>query len=377
METKPFNVAYIIDSLSFGGAERQLVELLKGVVRYRKSITPNLYLLQVGTKGYYQLVDELGVTICHIPRRRKYDITILPRLIVKLREQKIDIIHSFSVMAGLLAVISGRCLSLPVVASTIRDAQNRDYKTALSIRLQSFLADSFISNCHAGFDNRFKCYRDNFRVVYNGVDLQRFHSSATRRESARNYYQLDRFDDLVVMVASLSVNKDHRTLLRAVPGVLAERPRIGFVILGDGSEKESLQLMAQEMGIAENVLFAGFVDDIYAILEQSAIAVLLSNPEHHQEGIPNALLESMAMGLPVVATTGGGTPELVENGVNGILVPPLDNQAVVKALLMLLGNIDLRHKLGQEGRQTVSDKFNLTRYLNDYFDIYTKLLARK
>ena len=374
-DTKPLNVAYIVDSLSFGGAERQLVELLKGVVRYQKSISPHLYLFQVGTKGYYQLVEEMGITVSHIPRRSKYDLTLLPRLITKLREQKTDLIHSFSVMAGLLGVISGRWLSLPVVASTIRNAQDTDYKTALSIRLQSFLADRFISNCRAGFDNRFKRRRKNFQVVYNGVDLQRFQVDEASRQTVSRTYRLDRFSHLVVMAASLSINKDHRTLLQAIPKVLTELPEVGFLFLGDGSEKRSLQRLVDELGIADNVLFLGFISDIYPLLEQATVAVLLSNAKRIQEGISNSLLEAMAMGLPVIATANGGTMELVQEQVNGFLVPPFDKKAVSKALLTILKNGGLRTKLGQAGRKTVEERFGLDRYVEDYMKIYRDLLV--
>lgn len=372
--TKPLHVAYIIDSLSFGGAERQLVELLKGVVRYRKPICTHLYLFQVGPRGYYQLVEELGIIINHIPRRSKYDPTLLPRLITKLREQKIDLIHSFSVMAGLFGVVSSRWLSLPVVASTIRNAQDTDYKTSFSIRLQSFMADCFISNSQAGFDNRFKRRRKNFKVVYNGVDLQRFQVDEVSRLTASRTYQLDRFSHLVVMAASLSINKDHRTLLQAIPDVLAELPEVGFLFLGDGSEKRSLQRLADELGIADNVLFPGFISDFYPLLANATVAVLLSNANRHQEGIPNSLLEAMAMGLPVIATANGGTLELVRDQVNGVLVPPFDKMAVTKALVTLLKDRELRMKLGQFGRKTVEERFGLDRYVDDYVGIYRELL---
>jgi glycosyltransferase involved in cell wall biosynthesis len=371
------NVAYIIDSLTFGGAERQFVELVRGVHRYTQAIDPNIYVFHRYMKGFYKNIEELGIPITIVPRERKYDVTLIPRLMHALKQHSIDLIHSFSVMAGLAACIAGKLLSIPVVASTIRNGIDTNFRTGLSIRCQALMACAFVSNSRAGFANRFKKGRHNFKVVYNGVDMARFSCDSEGIAAARKRFGLHRFRKLVVMSASLSKNKDHATFLEAIPSVLAEMPQIGFLCLGDGPERVSLENQAASLGISGSVVFTGYIDDVCSVLAQSSVGVLLSKSKRHKEGISNALLEAMGMGLPVIATADGGTLELIQAGVNGLLVPPGNTKAVVEAMTQLLKNDSLSNQIGESGRDVIRTRFSLHRYIKEYLDIYQHLLTRK
>src|SRR5439155_1397923 len=148
-----------------------------------------------------------------------------------------------------------------------------------------------------------------------------------------------------------------------------------FLVLGDCSPatngyKEELLSHAIRLGLRDRVVFTGFRDDVADVLSEVAVSVLPSL----SEGLSNALLESMAMGVPVVATRVGGNPEAVEEDVTGLLVPPRDPAALAEAICRLLENHRLASRFIQAGRQRVVERFSLERMVQETERLYLKLL---
>ncbi len=153
---------------------------------------------------------------------------------------------------------------------------------------------------------------------------------------------------LVVCAGRLEERKGVHVLLDAWSAVSKETPNAGLAIVGDGPRREELEQIAKERGLDSNVVFTGFRDDVSSILAVSDLLVL---PSLRQECSPLVVLEAMAAGKPVVASRLAGTPERVEDGQSGILVPPGDVDELANALKSLLENPELRAKMGQRGRQ--------------------------
>src|SRR6185436_3742556 len=137
----------------------------------------------------------------------------------------------------------------------------------------------------------------------------------------------------------------HDVLYAAVK-VLAQHPSTRFVVIGDGEDRASLSALASQLGIADRVIFAGFRTDIAQILPQLTISVLSSLTE----GLSNTILESMAAGVPVVATRVGGNCEIVADGVSGLLVPVSDPPSLSEAICRLLANPQLGVRMGASGK---------------------------
>ncbi len=367
-------ILYLIDSLNYGGAERQFVRLVKDMTAC-PPYDPVVCSLDGRETGFSAELKTRGVEIRSIPRAKRYDFGIVLKLARLVRTERIELIHSFSVLPGLLAVLVGKALGKPVVASTIRDSKDSDRLTGLSIRMQALLADRFVSNSAAGFKCRFGKMRKHFLVVYNGISADELRSAAAGSEALMEKYHLSRFDRIVSMVASVSIYKDHDTFVDAIPEVLGQRPATGFLIVGGGSEYERIKGKVDRMGIKENVVFTGYVDHVPGLLAGTDVSVLMTNTRRIEEGISNSLLESMALGVPVVANHGGGTEEVIENGVNGLLVRAHDAGSLARAILFLLDRDDLRRKYGQAGMHIAETKFDHRRTAREYAELYRELQA--
>jgi glycosyltransferase involved in cell wall biosynthesis len=208
-------------------------------------------------------------------------------------------------------------------------------------------------------------------VIHNGIDPgARPDSEATARARARLGLDSKRF--VVGSAARLDRVKDLDTLIRAV-GVLKRRQGSGFlVIFGDGPEREALQRRVVEQDLTNDVLFAGYREDVRSLLP----AVDLYVNSSISEGISLTILEAMAAALPVVATSVGGNPEIVRDGETGVLVPPGDVDSLASALVKLARDNRTRTRYGDEGRRRVLEHFTIDRMVNDYVAQYERAAHR-
>jgi glycosyltransferase involved in cell wall biosynthesis len=178
---------------------------------------------------------------------------------------------------------------------------------------------------------------------------------------------------LVGTVGRLHPQKGFASLLAAVARVRERLPAIRLLLVGGGALRRDLVARAEALGLAEVVIFAGSRGDVPEILAALDLFVLPSL----WEGLPNAVLEAMAAGLPVVATAAGGTPEVVVDGETGLLVPPGDVTALAEAIERLLRDPGLRRKMGEAGRKRVEGHFTIEQTVAQTVALYETLLRQK
>ena len=180
------------------------------------------------------------------------------------------------------------------------------------------------------------------QVVVHGVPVDDL--VARRAERDRRRGELDIADDDVVVttVANLRWNKDYPTLLRAAARVLEDHPRVRFLAAGQGPLEAEVRAEAASLGLGDRFRILGYVDDVAAVLSASDVFVLASRVE----GLPIAVLEAMALGLPVVATAVGGTPRTLTDGVEGRLVPAESPAALAGALAEVVSDPERRRTMG-------------------------------
>ena len=366
-------ILFLTGSFRFGGAERQFVELIKGIKRIN-NIEPHVGYFEESDKGYKDELLDIDIPLIFFQRTQKYDLKLFMKLHRYVLDNNIDLLHSFSALAGIVAVVYSKLMRIPVIASTIRDSKDASFAHYLSVKIQSFLADRFIANSGAGFANRFNKMRDNFRIIYNGINLDRFEVGETEIGAARDSYRLQDFDYIISMIASLTNRKDHDTLLEAFALVLESKPNSLLLVVGDGPERERLEKKAIDLSLGENVVFTGYLHNIYAILANTHISVLMTNPVEHLEGVPNSILESMAMEVPVIAGRGGGTNEVIESGVNGMLIEPQNVRELATWITKMLDDDIIRKRIGEAGREYVTKKFGYERYIDEYVTLYNELI---
>ena len=198
------------------------------------------------------------------------------------------------------------------------------------------------------------------RIVLNGVEppapvTLAAHASASTRGTAT-----------VLVPARLDRQKGHATLLEALTGM----PHVTVLLAGEGPARRCLEDEARSQGVADRVHFLGHRDDVRTLMAQADVVVLPSVAE----GLPLVLLEAMAAGRPIVATAVGGVPEIVEDRVTGLLVPPGDAPALAAAVLSVLADPRAARELGERGRQRWRDRYDAVRMVEEYCAIYEELL---
>ncbi|MEE9423626.1 MAG: glycosyltransferase [Methylococcales bacterium] len=368
------NILFIISSLRPGGAERQLVELIKGL---DKSIY-NIYLIvnEVNIDGYQQILDDCNVTIHCFRRKSKYDLSPVFKTIELTKKLKINVIHTFLNLGSIIGILVSMNTNIPIICSALRTAKDENWKFWLCSRIISARSDYLVSNSLVGFKNRFKKMRPKFRVVYNGVDFSRFRPSDKIQKEIVNELSLAQWEIKIGMVATLSEKKDHKTLLDAAKIVLFSYPQTVFIIVGEGlgARMEQLQDYAVKLDIDSNVIFTGFRSDVDQLIQLLDIIVLLTN-KLYGEGSPNAVIEGMAVGKPIIATKGGGTDEVVIDHVNGLLVEPEDAQETAEKILFLINNQEASCKLANYAKKFVVDNYSLDRYVTEHETMYHNLIT--
>lgn len=205
------------------------------------------------------------------------------------------------------------------------------------------------------------------RVIHNGIDVPALVSVP----------QLPREWELTgpkaAMVANLIHYKGHEEVLHAITLITKTYPSFRLVLLGDGPERSALVRLAHDLGIASNVEFAGRRRDAATLVQAFDFTILGSS----KEGFPNALMESMACGVPVVATAVGGVPELVEDGIHGRLVPYGDRAAMAEAILWMIEHPEERRIMGEKARDRIRSQFSTERMVRETQATYMELLPRR
>lgn len=203
-------------------------------------------------------------------------------------------------------------------------------------------------------------------LIPNGVNITHFHPTFE-----------DTFDDerkkVVICVSRLSYEKGIDVLLQAWYIVQKKVPEARLIIVGLGPLREQLEQMALVLNIAHSVEFTGLQEDVLGQLNRGRVAVLPSR----WEGMPVAVLEAMACGLPCVATRVSGSEDIITNRVNGLLVDPEDYQSLAQALLLLLQDPTLAQKYGQAARVTIEQDYSLEAIIDKYIEIYQLLVQHK
>ena len=206
--------------------------------------------------------------------------------------------------------------------------------------------------------------------VPNGIEVEKYISTGDQKSSLLNDLQLGvNPSHIITVVAGLNNQKGHEYLIRAVPQIIKQVPRALFLFVGDGHLRKRLQDLAQELGLAEHIVFTGARRDVPRILSASDLFVLPSL----FEGMPLSLLEAMAAGKAIVATNVGGTVDVVVPNVTGFLVPPKDINALAEKIIQLLLDQELRNEFGRRGQERVRKYFDRKQMAQKYMEVYERI----
>lgn len=374
-------VVYVIGTLDLGGTERQLIALVKGLDRSR--FLPIVYCL-TATGPLAADLEEAGVKVkCFGLRGLKVwrnPIRVAQCLLAffnDLKKEKPKIVHGFLFHAYILGTFAAKLAGVPIVIASRRSLghfKEKKWHYLLAERLANRMTDLIVANSEAVRDDvirQEKVEPAKVRVVYNGVDPALYEIPAD--PALRTSLGIPEEARIVGVVANLIHYKGHRFLLQAWRTVKQKIPGARLLLVGDGPLRGALEELAQELGLEKEVRFLGSRQDVPRLFALMDVAVLPSL----EEGFPNAILEAMAAGKPVVATNVGGIPEAVIHGKTGLLVPPKDPQALADAIIQLLCDPKLAEEMGKAGRERVTKEFGLDRMVKEMEGLYEELISRK
>ncbi len=360
-------ILFVSTSTTIGGAEKTLHTLatrlesklhqVAGVV----SLKPEgEYARRLKTSGFH--VESLGLD--RTPR-----LCDASRLAAVIDRERPDIVHGFMYQAIQLCRLAKTKTPIPfkLISSPRVHYRTRSFFSLLVDRALKNRDDLLIAECSSSRDfliNNLGYAPEKVRTIRNGVDLP----GEPVSEADRHKKRVNPADLFVAAVGRLDKQKGFATLIEAMAKLKTSNLRC--VILGDGPERARLEALVRKHELDERVQLPGERGDIASRLSACDIYCLPSL----WEGLPNALLEAMALGLPVIASAVDGVPEAVEDGKTGVLVPPSDPAALAKALERLAADPALRASLGAAARASVDTRFTVRRMIDEYQDAYSSLL---
>lgn len=318
-----------------------------------------------------------GIPVIEIPEQKRWDLGVLREIRRIVTEFDPDILETHNIKSHFLVRADGLQRQFPWVAwnhgYTSKDRLDRAYKQLDRWSLHGAFRLMTVCQPFAAAMQELGIPRAKITVLHNFVDA---YARPSAEDVERLKQQLGLSDELVIVtIGRMSLEKGHTDLLDAialmkdVPGLPPHR----FVLVGDGPEEENLRRKAASLKIEDRILWTGFQKNVAPYY---AIANIFALPSH-SEGSPNVILEAMSAGLPIAATRAGGVPEILEDGVTGLMVPTRDPQALAEPLQKLLLSEELRARLASAACRQVEAAHTLHAYKRSLTQFYVETLRMR
>lgn len=368
-----------ITDLPRDGAQRQLLELVKGLDK--KRFRPVVLTFRSGGSMEAEFKAIPRVRLISLERKKKSDFLYVFKVLRLLRRLEADVVQPFLTPATFYGLIPALLSHTPVKIVTERSGiglRNAPLGYRLYLRAEDFLtryADIVVANSEAGREYLIKrgIAPERVKVIYNGLNLTRLNSNRKDVERIRQALGLPTDGQVVGIMARLFPVKRHDIFLQAAALVNQAIPETRFAIVGDGPWRSYLEALSQKLGLESKVAFLGEQREVGPYLAAFDVAALTSETE----GCSNSVLEAMAVGKPVVATDVGGNRELIDNGETGFLVPFGDPKALSEAIIRLLRDPVLARMIGERAKERTIHRFSLENMVNQYESLYETALKQR
>jgi glycosyltransferase involved in cell wall biosynthesis len=336
------------------------------------------YLHPPGDPGFTAIQNRgraLGAEVISVPDRGPLDLTVVWNLARLCRRLKVAVWHGHDYKSNLLGLLIRPFWRMKLV-TTLHGWTNLSGRTPLYVRVDKrclkqyraaiCVSEDLVEDCLKLQVRADRCY-----LIHNAIDTDDYCRTMPVPEAKRLIgAPADEF--LVAAVGRLSAEKGFDLLIRAVANLRRSGRPVGLWIAGDGQEQASLAQLIAELNAGGYVRLLGHVADPRG-LYQAADAFALSSI---REGLPNVLLEAMALQTPVVATRVAGVPKLITDGHDGLLIAPGDEAALGGAFCRLLDDAHLRDRLGKAGRATIEARYSFARRMEKVVRVYDEVLGR-
>ncbi|WP_437992351.1 glycosyltransferase [Sorangium sp. So ce145] len=365
-------IAHVVSSLKAGDAERVVVDL----AALQRAAGHDVTVIAIADEPdgpYAEHLRRRGVEVQLLPKRRGFDVSMTARLVALFRARGSSLVHAHNQLPLVYAAPAGWLHRVPVIHTkhgASEDLQGRRWLRSAAaafvdahVAVSRPTAETLVSQGQVSAEK--------LHVIASGVDLSRFAPDPVARARVRAELGISQQAWVLGSVARLSAVNNNALLLRAAAQALPEGGRL--LLVGDGPERARLIALAHELGLSGRALFVGrrhCMPQMLAALDAFAVSSI-------SEGLPLAVLEAMAAGLPVVATAVGGVPTALTDGYTGFLVPSGDAEALAARLTELRDDPARAARMGRYGRKVTLQRYSAARMVERYMDLYTLLLVRR
>ena len=379
-DERPRRIVFLIHDLGSGGAQRQLVLLLKYLDRAQW--LPEVIVMDMTDPFFAPELQQLGVPIVHIRPHRILWSSVVWHLVTHLVSKPCLILHNWlpnSIHAG---AIAGTIAGVPVIIASMRsEAPDRAVQKVerwrramdmIAARLSTVLLGNSQAVC-ATNQRWARLSGNRMEMVYNGVDVDCVPNlGRSARDQLRAEMGMPADAPVVGIIARLDGDKDHATFLRAARHVHALRPDVRFAIIGDGPLRNDVREAIASGEMEGYVSMLGRCTDVRLMMQLLDVVTLTSV----SEGCPNVLLEAAAIGVPIVTTAAGGSVELVVDGETGFVVPCGDSTAMGDRIIQLLSDHEMRHSIINAAWSRARSRFSMSRTIRKIDAVYRRALMR-
>ena len=373
---KPLRLLHVVEYLGLAGMEY-------GVIKQVNRLDPNKFspmicCLRFQLESTRSLIHK-SIQIFELRKNQGRDLGVIFRLASLLRRQRVDIVHSHNWQTFFYTIIASVLARTPII---IHGEHGRDGQkvSRRQIRIQGFMGKwvnsvvTVSSSLEKELGSQWKVQLEKFSTIPNGVDLEGFNRNF-QLENLRKELQLSPDARVVLSIGGLRPIKDHETLIRGFAKMAKDLVNAYLLIVGREyaqGVQANLEVLAENMGIRERVLFLGVRHDIPQLMQLSNVYVNTSL----FEGMSNTILEAMASGRPVIATRVGGNPELVNDKVTGFLIEPKSEEGLAARLRELLEDSELANAMGSAGRKGAEQNHSMGAMVNRYQTLYQEMWLR-
>mgnify|MGYP006421207551 CR=1 FL=1 len=361
-------ILFTIDCLNRGGKERRFVEIIGGIA---KKENVRCIIVVFSDVIEFDEVYHYNVPIFLLKRKSKYDLSIFYKYLKICKSFNPDVIHSQSSFTSIMSVLPAIIWKIKFVNAMITLAPDRlpiFSKVWFRSKLTFPFSNTIVSNSIAGLES-FKAPCSRSVVIYNGFNFARL-NNLTSVSDMLSMYSITT-SKIVGMVANFTVNKDYDLYIKVAKRIISYRKDITFIAVGGRYNLQKFKDLICD-NEKQYIKIIGRIENIESTVNIFDIGVMLTNRSVHGEGISNSILEYMALGKPVVASSGGGTNEIVYNNLNGYLIDGKDEDRLEAKINFLCDNSNIADEMGKEGLKLVNHKFNYTGMINKYYELFKK-----
>lgn len=321
-------------------------------------------------------LEENNIKVFYLDKRLGPDPKLLFELYRLFKAFKPNIIHTHLYVLRYTLLPSLLC-KIPVMMHTVHNVADKEVDAPGKLIHRA--AFKFFKVYPVGISNTVsKTIEDLYKIkdvpyIYNGVPVEKYYHSSENRQKLRRLLNISDNEFVVIHIGRFSPQKNHKLLIEAFSLVVSQTPHARLMLVGDGELRGEIEAFANVKGVADKVQFLGVRKDVPELLSVSDLFVLSSD----WEGVPLVILEAMAAAKPVVATAVGGVPELITDGLNGLLVKSNNVDALSTAMLKIISNIMLAQEMAKRGHEIVKKTFDASVMAKKYEAVYENRLHNR